>query len=209
MDELTVKFPRPRAIAYTISNETYALAVRMWTMSAPDDLVASTLGCAPAFLPAITSSEEWIEAARMQHQQFEAQMEAEHSRLIARGLREIEDRLIHGDIVVDKFGFERRAKAKMKDCAATVRLLFENRKEFQRMAAGQIDPQQTHAEALMRIANALTRHRAFNDSTVREVIDIEDEKAPRVTPARKEFDSMMRQLQQTPAIDVVQEPTRG
>jgi transcription elongation GreA/GreB family factor len=157
-----------------VSNEDYIRAVRMWVMSSSDGLVAGALGCSLENLPIITSTHEWIEAARQLHQYFESQMEIEHSRVISRALREIEDRLINGDVIHTKYGAT-RAAAKMKDLAATAKILFENRKEFQRMAAGQADPAQTHAQALMRIATALSTHRATTAfAKAAEIIDVDD-----------------------------------
>lgn len=153
------------------------MAVLQWLSAAPDTHIASILGVNGESLAAIYATDEWSTTARALHQEFEAKMENDTSRIIAMGLREIEDRILNGDIEIDKFGRSFRVHARLKDLSTTVKTLFDSRKEFQRMAAGKADPALAHAEGLMRIARALEQRSAFVRVPTQApgtIIDVED-----------------------------------
>jgi hypothetical protein len=114
-------FRRPADLPCTCSDAHLLEAVRGWLLNAPSEQVARLLGIKPSLLPDWINSHGWQQIVLLLREDVRAISYGAYGRLGLKAFQALEDRIDHGDPIVDSDGeIIARRPIKGKDLAEII-----------------------------------------------------------------------------------------
>ena len=169
MDDQIPDFHWPTALPRTCTRDMLFLAIKEWAMGAKPQHLAEILNVPRANVGRFTSHPEWHTLVKKLRPALDLAIENRITRNLKLALHELEDRLAHGNKVVNRDGVEHRAPLSASELNVIAANLFDRRAHARKITDG-IDAEQPDiASSLGVIAELLRKHNTFAPSQPKTV----------------------------------------
>ena len=162
VDTGTPNFAWPAALPRTCSKDALFLAVKSWATGAKSQELAEILNIPLQSVRRYTKHPGWHSIVQQLRPILDEEVEARLGRMTRLALAELEDRLEHGNKVVDrKTNTEYRAPLTASDLSSIAATLFDKKTAARKIVDGIPDEPTDIKKSLDDIADILRRHNTF------------------------------------------------